>query len=84
MDYEMWLRVAPRTRFNRIPRTLAAFRVTGQAKSQRRRFGPPDGSESGRPLADHVVFAANLAPGRDRRQIRQRGAAAPGCLFHLA
>ena len=36
MDYEMWLRLAPRTRFNKIPRTLAAFRVTRQAKSQRR------------------------------------------------
>ena len=38
MDYEMWLRLASRTRFKMIPRTLAAFRVTCETKSQRRPY----------------------------------------------
>lgn len=38
MDYEMWLRLAPRTRFKLIPQTLAAFRVTEETKSQSRPY----------------------------------------------
>jgi len=37
MDYQMWLRLAARHPFTLVPRTLAAFRVTGQTKTSRRR-----------------------------------------------
>ena len=37
MDYEMWLRVATRYPFTVVHDTLAAFRVTDETKTQRRR-----------------------------------------------
>lgn len=37
MDYEMWLRVAARYPLTIVPRTLAAFRVSGETKTSRRR-----------------------------------------------
>jgi glycosyltransferase involved in cell wall biosynthesis len=37
MDYEMWLRVAERYPLTVLPRTLAAFRISPETKTQRRR-----------------------------------------------
>ncbi len=37
MDYEMWLRLAARYPLTLVPHTLAAYRVTGETKTTRRR-----------------------------------------------
>ena len=63
MDYEMWLRLASRTRFAIVPQTLAAFRVTDETKSRRR---PHDlVIESHRAARKH----ASLAPRSRRLQL---------------
>jgi glycosyltransferase involved in cell wall biosynthesis len=39
MDYEMWLRLAARSKFQVLPRTLAAFRLGEETKTSRYRCG---------------------------------------------